>query len=440
MKSWVRVSLAITGIALLGGCSVFKSHEKKTPVLGQRVPILMSENDIAADKTIASVNVDVPEAITNDSWAQPGGNAAKSMGHVALGTSLSRAWQVSIPGSTEKERLGAPPVIADNTVFVMDVNAVVHAYAADTGRLLWQHATVNDKKNRASEFGGGVSYEDGKLYATNGLGDVVAMDAKTGEIAWTKKPGGPLRGSPTVWDTNLYVQTQDNQLFALAKADGSTLWTESASIESQGVFGVAAPAIGQGTVVAGFSSGELNAYRYENGQALWNDALSRTSISTSVSALSDIDAEPVIEGGRVYAIGQGGRMVALALVSGQRLWEQNLAGIASPWVAGPWLFVITDDARLLCIARESGKIRWISQLRHYQNEKKRSGPYAWKGPLLAGGRLLLTNSHGEIVSASIADGKIESTVKTGGSFTLAPVVANGTLYLLDDKGKLSAWR
>ncbi len=67
----------------------------------------------------------------------------------------------------------------------------------------------------------------------------------------------------------------------------------------------------------------------ENGRLLWQDALSRTSISTSVSTLSDIDAAPVIDQGRVYALGQGGRMVALELSTGQRLWEQNFAGLST---------------------------------------------------------------------------------------------------------------
>ncbi|MCP6390828.1 PQQ-like beta-propeller repeat protein, partial [Klebsiella pneumoniae] len=77
--------------------------------------------------------------------------------------------------------------------------------------------------------------------------------------------------------------------------DGKVQWAQSGTLETQGVFGVAAPAASQGTIVAGFSSGELNAYRYENGRVLWGDALSRTSITTSVSSLSDIDADPVID-------------------------------------------------------------------------------------------------------------------------------------------------
>ena len=50
----------------------------------------------------------------------------------------------------------------------------------------------------------------------------------------------------------------------------------------------------------------------------------------------------------MIAIGQGGRMVALELTTGQRQWELNIAGISTPWVAGDWIFVVTDDAKLLC--------------------------------------------------------------------------------------------
>ena len=70
------------------------------------------------------------------------------------------------------------------------------------------------------------------------------------------------------------------------------------------------------------------------------------SITMSVSTLADIDAESGRSSrGRVFAIGQGGRMAAYELTSGQRIWELNIAGISTPWVAGEWLFVLTDDAQ-----------------------------------------------------------------------------------------------
>src|SRR3546814_8521632 len=59
------------------------------------------------------------------------------------------------------------------------------------------------------------------------------------------------------------------------------------------------------------------------------------------------------------------------LVSGQRLWEINIAGISTPSVVGEWVFAVTSDAKLLCVARATGKIRWISQLRRWEKEKKK---------------------------------------------------------------------
>ena len=437
----LRAAAAVLALTALGGCGIFKgSGRDHTPTIGDRVPILVAENDVTADATLANVDVILPAATPNGDWAQPGGNAAKSMGHLALGTSLRRVWTADIPGGSSRARLAAAPVVAGGRLYVVDVGGRVHALSADNGAALWSVETAKDDNNARARFGGGVSFDSGRLFATNGLGDVVALNAETGAAIWRARPAGPLRGAPTIANGNVYVITQDNQLFALNQASGEVMWTEAAAVESQGVFGVAAPASAQGTVVAGFSSGELNAYRYENGINLWSDTLSRSSISTSVSSLSDIDADPVIDRGRVYAVGQGGRMVAMEMTSGQRLWEQNIAGIATPWVAGEWIFVVTDDARLLCLSRGSGRIRWISPLRRWRDEDDAKGPVSWTGPIAAGGRLLLVNTLGQLVSVSPSDGSVQSTIDSDADLSLPPVVANNTLYLLSDRGRLLAYR
>jgi len=101
---------------------------------------------------------------------------------------------------------------------------------------------------------------------------------------------------------------------------------------------------------------------------------------------------------------------------------------------------VTDDARLVCLSRSNGKARWIAQLQRFDNEKKKKGPVTWYGPVLAGERLLLTNSRGEIVSVNPGDGKVANTIETKTPFTLPPIVANSTLYTLDQKGKITAYR
>ncbi len=439
----VALSLLVSA-SLLGGCSLLgkggADKKPKTPTVGNRIPILSSEASVEAEPALADVAVLLPPANANRDWGQPGGNGAKAMEHVALGNSLGVAWTASIAGSSKRARLAAAPVVEEGRLFVTDTNANLVAFNAKTGARLWQASLAVAGEAGKAVWGGGVSVENGIVYATNGMGDVAALEAATGKQKWKVRPSGPLRGAPTVGNGNVYVMTNDNQIFALSAANGSVEWSEAGATELAGVFGVAAPSIGQATVVAGFSSGELNAYRYENGRVLWNDSLARTSISTSVSSLTDIDASPVIYNGRVFAVGKGGRMVSVDLATGQRLWEINAAGIATPWVAGEWVFVVTDDARLLCVSRGSGKVRWVSQLTRYQKAKKKAGPINWVGPIVAGDRLILANSQGQLVNINPANGQIQTTTKIGNPVFQPPIVADGMLYVLDDSGRITAWR
>lgn len=439
------ILFAIAAIGLLGGCSSLgiggKDKKNVTPTVGERISVLSQERVLAVDPSLSATAVTVPPAQANSEWAQSGGNAAKSMGHLALGATPGMAWRVSIgEGSSNQAQLASSPIIGDGRIFTIDTQAVVRAISPENGATIWQTQVRGADAPQSALFGGGVAYDNGRIYATNGAGDAAALDAGTGALVWRVRPGGPFRGAPTVANDNVYVVTHDNQLFALNPANGATRWSGSGAVEIAGILGASSPAAAQGTVVAGFSSGELNAYRYENGQNLWQDALARTSISTSVTQLSDIDADPVIDAGRVYAVGQGGRMVAIELITGQRIWEINVAGIATPWVAGDWIFVVTDEAKLLALSRTTGGIRWMTQLTRYRDAKDKKGRVDWVGPILAGDRLVLANSAGQLVYVSPADGRVLTTQDTGMSVSLQPIVANSTLYVLHDNGQLTAWR
>jgi outer membrane protein assembly factor BamB len=444
MRHVTRVTIFLLSASLLAGCStvggVFKKKDKIT-VPGERIAVLVNEADIDIDPATAALPMNLPEAVVNDSWAQSGGNARKSVGHVALGQSLGVAWTVSIgKGSGKDGRLGGGPVVAEGKVFTMDTQGTVRAFDTRNGGQIWSARFGEVGENAASIYGGGVAYDGGRVYATNGLGYVAALDATNGAAVWTVKPGGSLRGEPSVGDGAVYVMSQDNQIYSLKASDGTTNWSNAAALEIAGVFGAAAPSIGQGTVVAGFSSGELNAYRYENGRQVWQDALARTSMTTSVASLSDIDADPVIDNGVVYAVGQGGRMVALDLFSGQRIWELNFGGIATPWVAGDWLFAVNDRAQLIAVNRANGKIRWINQLPRYEKMKSKSGLITYVGPVLAGGRLILAGSNGALINVDPVSGSFQSQVGVKDGISFQPVVANNTLYILTDSGRLIAYR
>lgn len=440
-----RIAILAALLAVpLAGCGVIKGDGgPRTPTVGKRESILSNDNSVKVDPALAAVPIVLPDPIPNTAWAQSGGNASKTPGHPALAVARAQIWIANIAGNSKTHRLASSPVVADNRLFAVGTDAVVTAFAADTGQKLWSVGIGTDNSQyRNILFGGGVGVEGNVVYASSGAGDVAALNAADGTLLWKTKPGGLLRGAPTIAYGSLYVISQDNQIFALNAADGAILWQATASLEAGSVFGAASPAAGQSTIVAGFSSGEVQAYRYENGRELWEDALARTSMALSVSTLTDVDADPVVDRGRVFALGQGGRMASYDLLSGQRIWEISIAGISTPYVVGDWVYALTDDAKLLAVVRGTGKVRWMQQLARFrvETDKKKKDPIRWTGPILAGGRLIAVNSEGQLVEFSPSDGSTLATSAFKSAISQPPVVANNMLYILDDSGRITAWR
>ena len=93
-------------------------------------------------------------------------------------------------------------------------------------------------------------------------------------------------------------------------------------------------------------------------------------------------------------------MVAIDLRTGDRVWEQDLGGTHAPWVAGDFIYVLSNDSTLLCLTRSDGRVRWERTLPQYENEKKKSDALFWTGPILAGDRLIVVSSEGEAFSVS----------------------------------------
>ena len=428
---------------LLGGCDTVSGwfgKNDKPPLPGERVAVLMRERKVEADARLADATVNVPPAVANDSWAQAGGNPEHMMGHLALAASPAQAWQVSVgSGSSSSRMLLGVPVVAGGRVYVMDADSHVAAHDARTGGQIWR-VDIRPEKERGDASGGGVAFADGRVYASTGYGEVVALDAGNGGAVWRTRVAGPVRGAPTVSGTRVYVLTLDNQTVALNAADGKELWNQAGLHETAGLLGGSSPATDGNLVVPAYSSGEIYGLRPENGRVAWQDSLAAIRRSGALSGLADILGLPVLDRGQVIAVSHSGRMVAIDARMGARVWEAEVGGTQTPYVAGDHVFMVTNDAEVVAVTRRDGRVRWVAPLERYENPKDKTGAVRWAGPVLAGGRLWLTGSNGRMVALAPEDGKEQGRYTLPGVTYLPPVVANNTLYVLTDGGYLVAFR
>jgi outer membrane protein assembly factor BamB len=439
----MRSSHIVVGVAALAlaGCGGWFGGSKKGEELkGERLSVLSLDSSLKPDERIQDLEVRLPKPYKEPDWPQPGGVPSHANHHLEADGPLQQLWRSDAGSGTDSEgQLLAQPIVAEGTVYVLDVEARLTAFDAETGRHKWRKSLAPDNEDEGPR-GGGVAYADGRLYVTTGFARVFALDPKDGKEIWRHTVSGPMRAGPTVAAGRVFVLTVSNELHALNAETGDELWTHSGITEVAGLLGGASPAVEGDVVLVPYSSGELFALQAENGRVLWNESLSPLRRTDPVSSLAHIKGMPVADRGRVYAISNSGRMLAIDLRSGARIWEQGIGGTESPWIAGEFVFVVTNGAEVVCVSRRDGRVRWVSPLPRYENERKKEDPIRWSGPVLAGDRLLVGGSNREIWSISPYSGKPLGRVRLSSGVLIAPAVANGTLYILTEDAKLVALR
>jgi len=435
----IRPFLLAAALAV-SACSSWLGTPEKPKLPGERVSILESSDPLVPDAALASRSALLPPEEDNSSWPQPRGVADHSPGHSALGANPRQVWDTSIgKGDSNTRRLTAEPVVANGTVFTLDASGKISALRAENGTVLWQVRIIPPAEQQET-LGGGVAFEQGKLFATAGYRDLLALDPANGGLLWKFTAPAPLRAAPVAANGRVFVISLANELFCLSAEDGQVAWKHTGIAETATLLGGSTPAIGPDLVLAAYSSGEIYALRVENGRVLWSDNLASGKQAGGASVMADIRGMPVLDRGIAIAVSHAGRIVAFDDRSGDRIWQREVGGTQTPVAAGDHIFLLTAEQQLTSLDRASGRARWVIHLETFEDMEDKTDPIFWSGPTLAGGRLWISGSDGRLLEIAPMTGEILRKHELSTPLAVPPVVAGNTMYLLDRDGNLSSWR
>ena len=436
-----RLAVLLCACGLLTACGdTWLGDNAPAPLPGKRISILTQSKALEADEAAGQGAILLPPPEKVADWPQPGGYAPHAMHHLALGDKLEQVWSASLgAGAAKRRAFLSAPVVRDGVVYAMDALSTVSAFDLKTGERAWQVDLAPEDADGGS-YGGGLAIEDGKLFVTSAFAQLFALDPKTGKTLWSQTLPAPVRGAPTVRAGRVLVVTVDNQALALSAEDGHQLWHHNGINELATLLGGSSPAVDGNVVVVPYSSGELFALRIENGTVLWSDVVSSVKRTDQVATLTDIRGLPVIDRGRVYAAGNSDMVAAIDLRSGRRVWDREIGSIQTPWVAGDYIYLITNSNELTCIDTQKGLVRWVSPLQTWSDPEDKKGRLVWTGPVLASDRLIIASSDGQVVSVSPYNGQVLGKIELSDGVTIPPVVADKTLLLVTTDGELVAFR
>jgi outer membrane protein assembly factor BamB len=109
-------------------------------------------------------------------------------------------------------------------VIVGDYAGKVTAFARGDGHVVWQTTSPGSRLRGAGRFYAGPAVAYGRVYLGNVNGRMLALDARTGSVAWVRVTDDFIYSSAAVARRTVYVGSYDRHLYALDAVTGRVKW------------------------------------------------------------------------------------------------------------------------------------------------------------------------------------------------------------------------
>jgi outer membrane protein assembly factor BamB len=373
-------------------------------------------------------------------------------------TGWSKDWPAEGPRKLWRAAVGAgmsSPVVGDGRLIAHgndgNGNDTLFALDAATGAELWHFSFPC--KSDAHEMpivpngpGATPTVAGGHVFALSREGDLIVLDAASGQLAWRKNLvidlGGkrPVYGytqSPLVADGRLYLDIgaepeKAGSTVALDAATGEVKWragTGEAGYSSARMFERDGKRL-----VAMFKGEALDVFDPADGRVVWSF---RTTARDFTNALT-----PVFVGHRILVSNTGDPFAKLLdwdlgpTPNVRAAWtNQQFALLFNNAILHEGLLFAFNEKRrghveFTCVDAQTGENRWV-------NDTVPIGTF-----VLADGHWLFLTREGEVVVAPASTTELKPTARfkaLEGKCYATPTLANGRLYVRNNAGELAAF-
>ncbi len=296
--------------------------------------------------------------VNNFEWPRYGYDTARTRffpGAKGLAPPFRKGWSFE-----DFALLEFPPVIYQNTLYLIDDDGSAKAINKLNGHRIWEH-----KLGTLAAASPTIGVSQHLLFVpvlsktshSPGNGAFEALSMKTGRVVWSHPVPAGTETSPIAWKRTVYFGDQSGRLYAVNARNGHVYWTYHASGAIKG-----GPALVDGILYFGDYAGRAYAVNATSGHQVWAVSTNGTRFGFGSG---NFYSTPAVAFGRVYMGNTDGRVYSFAQRTGQLAWATGTGSYvyASPAVAdipglGPTVFIGSYDGNFYAFNAQSGAIRW----------------------------------------------------------------------------------
>lgn len=338
---------------------------------------------------------------------------------------VQRTWSAGVGGSEPKLRLGLGVAVDGERAFGAGHDGDVVAWSVAGGRRLWR----TDVK---LPLAGGPGAGAGLVVVGSTYGDIVALDAATGRQRWKTRVNSEILSAPAVDEDLVVVRSVDGRITGYAAADGALRWTAEQQVPRLSLRGAATPVIAGDIVACGFDNGRVLGINRRDGTTAWEVTVAPPSGRTELQRLVDIDSAIRVAGDDLYVVAFQGRLARITRETGQVAWTREMSSYRGLAVDEDAVYVATSDGEVVKIGRRTGVEMWRQKVLAHRR---------LSAPAVLGEQVAVADFEGYLHFLDAETGELAARVGTGGErVSASPVVVGEELLVINDEGRLSAFR
>lgn len=344
---------------------------------------------------------------------------------IESGLNVNRIWSRSVGDGPGQGGSGLQPVLVDGAIWVADRRGRIEALDPEDGK----RRELIEVDLRLSA---GPAVFDERLAVGTINGQAVMLDRASGSVLWRAQLSSEILATPLLRDGILIVRCIDGRVFGLNADDGRRVWVFDRSVPLLTLRGTSAPLLRGSQIFIGHDDGAVTALDVGQGERLWEQQISSPEGRSELDRLADIDGPMAIVGLDLYAVTRHGRMASIALDSGRLLWVKDLASHSGVSVSRTQLASSDTRDRVWMLDRRSGATLWSNEklLRRHVTR-----------PVFQGNFVVVADREGYLHWLSAETGAFVARERASREApAAAPLVVENTVFMLDQDGKMSAWR
>jgi outer membrane protein assembly factor BamB len=353
---------------------------------------------------------------------------------------VERLWKSSIGDGAAESGVRMRPTVVDNVLYAASTDGKIAAFEASTGKKLWSKSTRQhgwfgwgDAKREDARFSGGPGAA-GDLVAIGTLdGHLYGINAKDGERRWSSELSSEVITAPVIVNDLVVVRCNDGRIYGIDASNGERRWVfDQAQVPLLSLRGNGRLLVANGVVFVGSDAGKLIAIRLDNGEKLWEQTLASGEGRTEIDRLNDADGALVLDGSTLYGAAYHGSLTAIDGPSGRPLWNHGFSTFTSLDVKDNAVFGVDDQSQVFSFDKSSGANIW----------KQAGLKYRWlTGPAIQGNYAVVGDLDGHIHWLAVGDGKIAARERLSSKAIRAqPLVVGDTVFVEDVEGHIGAYR